>query len=250
MNEGLPMKIALCDSNLSDLQRTVELLEQYRKKRGCELECAAYHSPFDLMTAVERGHRWDLLFLETLMPGEDGITLARELRNLDQNMKIVFLTASSHYAVQSYTVGAVYYQLKPICREDFFPMLDRVLELVNRAHEKKLVLNCKTGILTLSPAELEYCEIMGRNLTFHLRSGRVLEGVGSLGGLEEKLQSLGSFLRVHRAYLLNMAYVQKMSYRGITMACGTVLPVPRGRYGQVRQRYLAYAAENELVLEV
>lgn len=84
-------------------------------------------SPFDLLAETEKGTRFDVILLDVLMPGETGIDAATEIRKFDRNVKIIFLTSSSEYAVQSYSVEAFYYQLKPICKEAFFSLMDSVI---------------------------------------------------------------------------------------------------------------------------
>ena len=66
------------------------------------------------------------------MPGENGIEAAREIRQYDSNVKIIFLTSSAEFAVQSYTVGAYFYQLKPIWPESFFRLMDSVIAACSR----------------------------------------------------------------------------------------------------------------------
>lgn len=66
------------------------------------------------------------------MPGENGIEAATEIRKYDKNVKIIFVTSSSEFAVQSYVIGAYYYQLKPIWAESFFRLLDSVLAACKR----------------------------------------------------------------------------------------------------------------------
>ena len=53
--------------------------------------------------------------------------VAKEIRQYDTNMKIIFLTSSPEFAVESYSVGAYFYQLKPIWEESFFRLMDAVL---------------------------------------------------------------------------------------------------------------------------
>ena len=84
---------------------------------------------------MEQGLRPDVLLLDVIMPGENGISAAREIREYDRNVKIIFLTSSAEYAVQSYTVDAYYYQLKPIREETFFQVLDSVLDECCRSAE-------------------------------------------------------------------------------------------------------------------
>ena len=63
----------------------------------------------------------------------------------------------------------------------------------------------------------------------------------------KKLEQSPGFLRCHRSYLINMDYVQSLSYQSITMDCGTEIPLPRGKYAEVKEAYLEYAFQNRKV---
>ncbi len=242
------IKIAFCDDDLSVLKSLTELLDRYRVERNCEIEYSAYHSPLELMAGMERGLRWDILLLDVLMPGLNGMELAQEIRGLDSSVKIIFLTSSPEYAVQSYTVGAFFYQLKPIREESFFPVMDRAVETCRRNRNEKLILRCKTGITAMDPEKLEYCEVIGHSLLFHMQNGTVLESKGKLDEMEEKLCPWKNFLRVHRSYLVNMEYIQGISYRAVTLSCLAEIPIPHGKCGEIKKAYLDYAFEKEQVL--
>lgn len=235
------IKIAFCDDDsavLSDLHR---LLALYRAEKNIEIDDAPFQSPLDLIAEIEQGIRFDILFLDVLMPGENGIDAAAEIRNYDKNAKIIFLTSSAEFAVQSYTVNAFYYQLKPVCTENFFRLMDSVLAQCKIEQANSLILHSKTGITRIKPAQLEYCEVIHRTLFIHLTSGKVLECIGSLDELAKQLIPCGSFLRPHRSYLVNLEYIQNLSYRAITMSCLAEIPIPRGKYNEIKNAFLEYA---------
>ncbi len=242
------LKIAFCDDDLSVLRELRELLDRYRTERGLELDCAAFHSPLDLLAEIEKGVRYDILLLDVVMPGENGLDAAAEIRRYDSRAKIIFLTSSSEYAVQSYTVGAYFYQLKPIWPESFFRLMDSAVSACEKEQSDSLILQCKTGVTRIELRHLEYCEVIHRTLFFHLGSGRVLESVGSLDELCHRLERYSAFLRPHRSYLINLDYVQSISARAITMSCLTEIPLPRGKYQEVKDRYLEYAFQNGQVM--
>ena len=52
------------------------------------------------------------------------------------------------------------------------------------------------------------------------------------------------FLRIHRSYLVNMDHVQSLSYKAITMSCQTEIPIPRGKYNEIKNAFLEYAFKN------
>ncbi len=120
-------RIAFCDDDAALLHQMQDFLEQYRTLRGVQLELAPYTKPVELLADIEAGVRFDVLFLDVLMPGINGINAAREIRRYDTAVQIIFVTSSSEFAVQSYVVGAYYYQLKPIWKDSFFRLTDAVL---------------------------------------------------------------------------------------------------------------------------
>lgn len=242
------IKIAFCDDELSILNELRILLDQYRVERNHEIDYTAFQSPLDLLAEMERGTRYDILFLDVIMPGETGIDAAAEIRNYDSDVKIIFLTSSTEYAVQSYTVGAYFYQLKPIWAESFFRLMDSAISACEKEHTDSLILRCKNGITRIELQHLEYCEVIRHTLFIHLTSGKVLEITCSLDELSRQLEPYGKFLRPHRSFLVNMDYVQSLSARAITMSCLTEIPLPRGKYQEIKDTYLEYAFQNRQVM--
>lgn len=241
------IRIALCDDDVGILNEMQGLLDRYCRDQGREITHTAFCSSVELLARMERGDRFDILFLDILMPGQDGIEAAEEIRNYDTNVKIIFLTSSSEYAVQSYAVKAYFYQLKPLREEDFRRVLDAALEECRQERESSLILRCGGVITRLEPGRLEFCEVIHRTLLFHLNSGKVLESTGSLDELGRLLAPFGCFFRVHRSYIVNLDYVQNISQRAVTMACLAKIPIPRGKYNEIKDAFLACAFRNRQV---
>ena len=153
------LNIAFCDDDQEILNQLQNLLDQYRKDKNVSIQCLAFQSPLELLAQIEAGVRFDILFLDVIMPGENGIHVAGEIRQYDETVKIIFLTSSAEFAVQSYTVGAYFYQLKPIWTESFFRLMDAVTSECEKEQENALVLCCKSGITRINLSKLEYCEV-------------------------------------------------------------------------------------------
>lgn len=209
------IKIAFCDDDMEVLHQMNELLDRYRVERNEDITYAAFQSPFELLTEIEKGIRPDILFLDVVMPGQNGMDVAKEIRQYDTNMKIIFLTSSPEFAVESYSVGAYFYQLKPIWEESFFRLMDAVLAECEKKKKNSLILRSKDGITRIDLQQLEYCEVLGRKLLFHLGNGAVLESAGSLDDLAGQLMQYSNFFRPHRSFLVNMEYIQNISSRSI-----------------------------------
>ena len=241
------LKIAFCDDDISILNEIQVLLDKYRVERNQEIVYAAFNSPLELMAEIEKGLCFDILFLDIIMPGENGINVATEIRQYDTNVKIIFLTSSSEFAVESYTVGAYFYQLKPIWAESFFRLMDSVILECKKVQEHNLIMRCKTGITRIELDKLEYCEVIGRTLLFHMSNGNVFEGMGKLDELCSHLTAYGNFLRPHRSFLINMEYIQSISHKTITMTNLAEIPIPHGKCNEIKNTYLEYAFNRKQV---
>lgn len=239
------IKIAFCDDDMEVLHQMNELLDRYRVERNEDITYAAFQSPFELLTEIEKGIRPDILFLDVVMPGQNGMDVAKEIRQYDTNMKIIFLTSSPEFAVESYSVGAYFYQLKPIWEESFFRLMDAVLAECEKKKKNSLILRSKDGITRIDLQQLEYCEVLGRKLLFHLEDGAVLEGAGSLDDLAGQLMQYSNFFRPHRSFLVNMEYIQNISSRSIKMVNDAEIPIPHGKCSEIKNTYMEYAFNGE-----
>lgn len=240
-------KIAFCDDEASVLFEIQKILNRYQTIDP-EITYTAYQSPIELLADIEKGISYDVIFLDVLMPGENGIETAGEIRKYDTEVKIIFLTSSTEFAVQSYAVGAYYYQLKPISEDVFLQLLQSVLAKCKQEQEDSLILRCKNGITRIELHKLEYCEVIHRTIFFHLINKTVLESTGNLDELSRQLTCDGRFLRPHRSYLVNLEHVHSLSFRGITMSCMAQIPIPRGKYNEFKNKYLEYACNNRKVI--
>lgn len=235
------LKVAVCDDNAGDRDELSKLLEQYRAQNDIMIETALFGSPLDLLGAIDRGTHFDALLLDVLMPGINGIEAAAEIRQSDKCVKIIFLTSSADFAVQSYAVNAFYYLLKPISGESLFPVMDSIRETCEQERTDSIVLRCADGFTAVEIGKIEFCEVIHRTLFIHMTSGRVFETGGSMDNFEKKLSEYGFFLRIHRSYIINLNYISNISGRCVTMSDMTPIPIPKGKYGEIKNAFLENA---------
>lgn len=67
------IQIGFCDDDPSVLDELHELLGSYRAEHNADIAPTAFQSPFELLASIEKGARFDILLLDVLMPGENGI---------------------------------------------------------------------------------------------------------------------------------------------------------------------------------
>lgn len=113
------MKIAICDDDKTEQLQILELLEGYFKGRKNKPAIKTFSSSIEL-ASIARYEQFDLYLLDVIMPILNGIELAKEIRGFDKASDIIFLTSSPEFAVESYTVKASNYLVKPIQKAAFF----------------------------------------------------------------------------------------------------------------------------------
>ena len=237
------LKIAVCDDDNGELSHVKALLEQYQSQKRIGMRIELFHSAMELMEALHSAD-YQLLLLDILMPGFTGIQAARELRGFDKETKIIFLTSSPEFAVESYQVDAFYYLLKPIRAEDLFPVLDRLLGQLRRA-EDTLLLTLSSGVLRLPFSDIEVLEINSKRLLFYLTDGSIREIPGTLTQYEPQLLGQEGFAKVHRSYLVNMEHIRQFQTSQLITYSGRTVPVSRLLSGAVRKEYLDYLFRKE-----
>ena len=179
----------------------------------------------------------DLILLDIMMPGLNGMDAAREIRGFDKAADIIFLTSSPGFAYDSYSVQALEYLLKPIRAMTLYPILYR-LELRERRPQEALTLRTGGIIVRVPFSQLTYVEVNGKHLYFNLADGQVREVVGSMKEYEDALLTRTEFMSIHSSYNDNPLQIEELSPTGLRTFSGRELPVARLLYPQLQKDYM------------
>ena len=236
MNGVTTMRIAVCDDHIKELDRLSKLLNDYREKTKACFTYITYSDGIALLEDVRKGG-FDFLLLDVMMPLVNGMEIAHEIRAFDGNIKLAFLTSSPEFAVESYSVDAFAYLLKPATADNLFPILDKLFRIAQKP-EDGLSVKFQNGVANIPFFKLAYVEVMNRMMCFHLTDGSVRELVAPLSEYEGILLQRPEFIRVHRAFIVNLWQVQELRSSDILTYTGSVVPVSRRLYTQVRKAYM------------
>jgi DNA-binding response OmpR family regulator len=100
---------------------------------------------------------YDLCILDVMMPKKDGFELARDIRKINQQVPIVFLTAKSmtEDKVEGFRSGGDDYITKPFSNEEFLLRLEAILRRNNLTSENEKATQYKIGSYTFNPENYE-----------------------------------------------------------------------------------------------
>jgi DNA-binding LytR/AlgR family response regulator len=240
------LQIAVCDDNIDELSNMVQLIDLYRTSKHLSCEYAVFSNGFELVSALEKGKRFDIYCLDIIMPGFMGIDAAKEIRGFDKTAPILFFTSSPEFALESYSVKAINYVLKPISKEKLFFTFDEMLEQIkSEKDEDMIIVKSNEGIQKILISNLTFVEVIGRNVLYHLHSGKVIECTEPFSSVCDTLLKYKCFIKPHRSYLVNMQYVDTIKNHQVTLQTLSTIPIAQGKAKEMKQQYLNYQMEGE-----
>jgi len=244
------VKIALCDDNPSELNKINDRINAFLL--GENLNNSSEIHPFlsadDLLRYTEQHGRFDLLFLDIVMPGMNGIELAKELRSKDRKSMIVFLTTSSEYAVSSYQVDAFYYLLKPYSSSDINSLLKKIFNKLESEKSTSIVVKESGKLTKIEIHNIQFLESIKHMIYFHLRDFSIISCYGTINEFSDLLLSDERFVRCHKSFIINMNFVKSLSSSYFIMQDKVIIPISRQSFKQIKNAYIDFFFKKDKVI--
>jgi len=199
-------KIAICD----DDQLQVELISNYitnsLTKRHYHKTIKAYNG--EELLGLLANEKIDIIFLDIEMTGMNGVEVGREIRKVNEDVVIIFLTGYKGYALEAFEVKSQDYVIKPISEEKVKITLDKALRRTDeiRAYnsiKSYFVVKNNDEIIRLKYDEIFFFEKQQRKINIYSRRGNFMFN-GTIRELEFQLENL-NFIKCHQAYFINMS---------------------------------------------
>lgn len=199
---------------IDDEPMALELISGYIKKTPFLEFVADFTNPFDAMNYL-LNNSVDLVFIDINMPELSGIEL---LKALPLVPKVIFTTAYSEYAAESYELNAIDYLLKPVKYDRFLKGVNKAIDLLPlKKDEFEMPINkdtaiqsilLKSGSKTFKIAidDIFYIEAAGNYMLFYTQKGKVM----TLMPMSDILKMLpsSSFVRIHKSYIISLKHLE------------------------------------------
>ncbi|MBQ3527081.1 MAG: response regulator transcription factor [Clostridia bacterium] len=218
------IRIGICDDSRAFLQQTKFIIDHWKDPLQ-PITCELFENGDELITAHSK-MPFDILLLDVVMPLLNGIETARELRQYDKNVKIVFLTSSAEYAVDSYTVKASNYLMKPFEPSSLFNCLNELISEI-RSVSRCLTVKGLDATHRIPLHSIEYVESQGKHIVFYTTDNRIVESIEPLYAYEKTLSIEDGFFKCHRSYIVNIHHISSYSHSEIVMHSGYRIPISR-----------------------
>ena len=229
-------RIAICDDE-PVFSSQIEAIINHWPDRPADTRTEIFQDG-DALIAAHTKEPFNIILLDVLMPLLNGIETASEIRNFDKDVKIVFLTASSEFALDSYAVKASNYILKPVEPAKLIQCLN---ELNTEIHLMPpfVVVRGLHAVHKIKLMDIEYIEAQNKHVVFALTSKMTIESPSALYSYEDKLSIEDGFFKCHRSYIVNINHIDMYTAKEICMRSGACIPVSRGYHKDFESAYFS-----------
>lgn len=236
-------KVGICDDRAEDARRIRDALLKGLQEAGepVRLSCRCFTDGEELYAAAGR-EAFDLVFLDIEMPGLDGFGLAERLCRDHPSACLVFVSVHESCVFDSAEYSPLWFVRKGELEWDMHRALGKYLRATahTRVHYRT---EGGFGLRDVPVRDIIYVEGDGHSQTIRLADGGSLGRYGSLKAMEAELQGC-HFLRIHKSYLVNQAYIREVGAREVYLTDGSVLEMGRDRKKAVREAMRRYGQER------
>lgn len=236
-------RIAICDDEQIICSQIENILLDYSKSTGLEIDIIVFYSGEELYKYMELGYSFDLIYLDIEMEPMNGLEVGKMIRNRMQNHKtdIVYISGKNGYDRQLFDVQPLHFIPKPIkpnkVIEDLKLAMIRADKLGGLFAYKKANESHKVPI-----KDIIYFESFGRETRIvTVNHEDIFYGVmQKIFEIVAKYQ----FIKIHRSYIVNYNHISTFRYEEVIMSNGIILPISQARRKEIKDIQLSIEQEE------
>lgn len=231
------LKVAICDDQKAIVSQIKKLIHCISKDEKLSVDVKSFYSGEALEKDILSGHRYDLLYLDIKMGGANGIEAATNIRKIDEDMLIIFVSSYDSYYRQLFRIGVFSFIKKPLEKDEFTRIFHEANNLI---HDKNryFTFHFRFNEFKILLKDILFFESGGRKITVHQRDGKEVAFNAKLKDIEKNLTpSKIPFLRIHQSYLVNFHLIRSRSRNFVTLINEVELPISEDRLKMFNKEY-------------
>mgnify|MGYP003294135478 CR=1 FL=1 len=229
--------VLICDDEIPTCTYIEQVLLNYANEKNINMTVELFFSGETLLEYMEHNKNIDLIFLDILLPGNDGAQIGKILRNeLDNEMvQIVYISSKENYAMQLFQVRPFDFLIKPLDKDVIISIFEKYRRIygnnynffrymVGRRHEKILL------------SEIMYFMCEQRKI-YIVTAKEKIPFYGNMKEMHQTFRAEG-FWSVHISYIINVKYVKKFREKEIVMCNDNIIPISYAYRKIIREKVL------------
>lgn len=229
------IRVAIVEDEEQYANDLIAFLQRYEKERGVEIAADCFESGINFVS--DYSGCYDVVFMDIKLPHMNGMQCAIKLRELDEDVALIFVTSMNRYALKGYEVGAMGYMIKPISYYPLAVLMDKVQKKIASKDQSDIMISCGDSVKRFPLRELMYVEVYDHYLLYHTEEGTYRE-IGRMKTAEEELSPHG-FFRCSNSHLVNLRFVRAVEENEVTVGSERV-PISRRRKKELLEALNSY----------
>lgn len=233
------IRIAIVEDEPLFARQLENYIRQYEKESGKPIHITMFADGEDITDHYSGSY--DIILMDIQMQFMDGMTAAEKIRELDQEVIIMFITNMIQYAVRGYEVDAMDYVVKPVEYFAFSQKLDKAIGRMKKKVQLCVTILTESGVKKLDVSKIYYIESQGHYVRYKTEKEEFISRI-ALKELEDVMREHG-FFRCSKGYLVNMKHVDGIT-GGDCMICGEHIPISRNKKKEFMEVLIQYIGEG------
>lgn len=229
------ISIAIVEDEAAQAQILLSYLERYEQEHSVRFQTTHFSGSLAFLNNTRTV--FDIVFMDIEMPYKNGMEAAAEMRRINTESCLIFVTNMAQYAIKGYEVDAMDFLVKPVAYPVFSFKLAKALAQVEKRRHTELCIPLKNGIVRLQVSDIRYVRVDQHRVFYHT-ADRVQEAWSSLAQAEKSLKAFG-FSRCSSNCLVNLRCVTRVADNEVYLGEET-LSLSRGKKKQFMSELTQY----------
>lgn len=247
------LNVAFCDDDREFLSKIVPETERIFRHLRTDIHSYTFETGDDLITAFS-GYQsyYDIIFLDIDMPKKDGKEVARELRILDKKFKLIFLTAYTQEALNTFQYDVIGFLPKNLIKERLQEVIKQVIDRIEEDNPRIQIFKVNKfqgndGAMEIKVPldDIMYFESINRLVYLYTKRETFTLHNNQFSEVVQKYIPLG-FVDIHRTCIVNMKYIFSLDETEIRLDNGIRLPLSRRKRQQIFDRFSELIAGDDM----
>lgn len=201
------INVAIVEDDEKQISILSDYLKRFEESNSVRFNTQIFSNGLSFLDNFQSN--FDLILLDIDMPYMNGMEISHKIRQVDEEVLIIFETNLAQFAIKGYEVNALDFIVKPMDYKNFSFKLKRATNIIASRKKDFVLIQSEHESIKVLISNITYVEVFRHTIIFHIKDGSSLKSYGSLTEIENKFNTMG-FFKCNRCYLVNLKYVDKI----------------------------------------
>ncbi|MDD4122623.1 MAG: LytTR family DNA-binding domain-containing protein [Eubacteriales bacterium] len=236
-------RTAICDDEQAICSQIENIILNYAAEGNEKIDIQVFYSGEELCKFLNRGEKFDLIFLDIEMKMLNGVEAGRKIREEMDNqiVQIVYVSGKDNYYRELFNVRPMHFLHKPIEAKEIVHDIRLAMKLSDKLGG---VFSYKKGheVRRIDVKDILYFESNNREVKIVTTEGEEIF-YGKLSDIFKQVAKY-HFMFIHKSYIINSFFVTKFKYDEVTMSNSEVLPISQSKRKSIREMQMKFEKEG------